>query len=47
MAMKPKTLLLCCLLVAACAHMFGKTRGYAYWMEEPKWTMTKFSELFH
>lgn len=38
MAMKPKTLLLCCLLVAACAHMFGKTRGYAYWMEEPKWT---------
>lgn len=36
--MKTKHILLCCLLVAACIQTFGSTRGYAYWMEEPKWT---------
>ena len=36
--MKTKHILLCCLLVAACVQTFGQSRGYAYWMEEPKWT---------
>ena len=36
--MKNKYILLCCLLTAACVHTFGNSRGYAYWMEEPKWT---------
>ena len=36
--MKTKHILSCCLLVAACVQTFGAPRGYAYWMEEPKWT---------
>lgn len=36
--MKTKHILLCCLLAAACVQTFGSSRGYAYWMEEPKWT---------
>lgn len=36
--MKTKYILLCCLLAAACVQTFGNSRGYAYWMEEPKWT---------
>lgn len=36
--MKTKHILLCCLTMAACIQTFAEARGYAYWMEEPKWT---------
>ena len=36
--MKTKYIVLCCLLTAACVKTYGSSRGYAYWMEETKWT---------
>lgn len=33
--------LLCCLLVAACVQTFDAPRGYAYCMDEPKWTLER------